>query len=72
MYNMIKKIEYCIMKILYNDLDVYIDDQYNIKFTKEGDYILMELGIKTNQNLELSKLFNYKKLESSLYQNSKK
>lgn len=67
MYNMIKKIEYCIMKILYNDLDVYIDDQYNIKFTKEGDYILMELGIKTNQNLELSKLFNYKKLESSLY-----
>lgn len=67
MYNMIKKIEYCIMKIIYNDLDVYIDDQYKIKFVKEHDYILIELGIKTNQDLELSKLFNYVKLESNLY-----
>jgi hypothetical protein len=67
MYNMIKKIEYCIIKMVYNELDTYIDDQYNITFIKEHDYFLVELGIKINYELQLSELFNYKRIDKHTY-----
>lgn len=67
MYNMIKKIEYCIVQILYHELDSYTDEEFGINFTTDNDVIIMELGIKPNYTLELSDVFCYKKINSFRY-----
>ena len=88
MYDVVKKIEYCLIKMIYEELDIYIDDEYNIKFTKEDNNIQIELGIKLNYELEFNKLFTsycidhctyniyignvYKKLDNILYRDKEK
>ncbi len=67
MYNIIKKIEYCIAVMIYEDVDIHLDNQYNIKFIKESDHILMELGVKLNYDLKLSDIFKYKKITPTSY-----
>ena len=66
-YELKKKIEYCIIKMIHEKLDIYYDDEYNNKFTRDKNLIKLELGIKINYNLDFNSIFEVFNESSNVY-----
>ena len=72
MNNVIKKIEYYIAKMIYEDIDYIIDDEYNISFNKnDNEDIVVVLSMKLNYELKFDKIFNYECVNNFTYKFSR-
>ena len=67
MHNLEKKIEYSIIKMIIDELDIFIDHKLNIKYTKEDNLILVELGFKLNYELLFDSMFNVEFIDYNSY-----
>ena len=53
--------------MIIDELDIFIDQKLNIKYTKEDNLILVELGFKLNYELLFDSMFNVEFIDYNSY-----